>query len=180
MLADVVERTIVSDSNATRLDRLRALAEARRIPRVSFSAKSAREALDADGPFDAVLMLSGWGGVDEEELFRGLKPSGQLALQLTGSPGSALKASRRLREVGFSSTSILVPWPITARAPVAWVDTGSAQAWHTLLDRWLPNIASPARRGFERVWRKLADHSPDAVRHLTRWVAPTFCILGTR
>jgi hypothetical protein len=179
-VADFVGEAIVSDNDVTRLERLRTLARARKIQSVRFTAAPPGQFLACEGPFDVILMLSGWCGLEEKGLLRALKPSGQLALQLTGSPGSALKASKRLLAAGFASTTVVVPWPTMATAPVAWVDSGSVEAWGTLVDRWLPNTGTWTRRGLARAWGRLANSTPNAVRHIVRQVAPTFCILGTR
>lgn len=179
VVADLVREVLISESDGDRLEQLRRLAQAGRLTQVRLRNASPRQTLTQEGPFDVVLLLDGASGMAEAELLQALKPLGQLALQVTGGPGSALNWQRRLLAAGFSSTSLVVPWPSVA-APAAWVDLDSSEAWRTLVSRWLPSGRTPARAALARVWQSLADNAPGALRHMARASAPTFCVLGTR
>jgi hypothetical protein len=179
-LAELAHETLVADSNPKRLSALRALAQRRRLQDVSFSAQPLKQLLALGSRFDVVLMPTGWCGIEVEDLRRALNPSGQLLLHLTGGPGSALAASRKLRSTGFPVARIVVPWPPTARVPLAWVDIDSNVAWKTLLDRWQASVTTLSRRGLARAWNTAAAHAADALRVLMRCTAPRYCILATR
>jgi hypothetical protein len=125
----------IAESSSSRLDQLKRLERGEREP--TFHQLSPAQALRELGSVDVLLLSTGLADLTLQELVRGVRPRGQVALATERVPGAARTLCSRLLAAGFAEANVIVAWPSPGKA-FGWVDAASPAAWSTLQrhQRW--------------------------------------------
>lgn len=178
-LGDLLEATLLADTDARRLARLKRLPAASTIEPQRWAAETPARALRRWGPVDLLVLSAGLADVSANALSDGLMPGAQVAVAASGLPGAALRTKRWLLAAGLHDLSIVAPWPSPSHT-AAWVNLESASAWSALQSHFRPSTRTLQRRILANVWREASERFPDATRLAFRNAASAAYVVGRR